>query len=164
MQNAFNGAVKKWLQTKPFEQKLPTTQLPFVTGFEFNKQSLLNDRLHLSITLQQTAQQELLLHIPSFIPTETIAAPAYTKQVNMNIIASCYHRSKAVITNTFESALTISYNNIFFPAQQIQLPFATVEHTTILVAVALQYVTTKKETLVQDLRWLPCSIVCGLVG
>src|SRR5438128_2742363 len=74
MQNRFNGAVKKWLHTKPFEQKLPAIQLPFLTGFEFNEYSLLSDRLHVPVTLQQSTLQILLLQIPSFISNKSIAA------------------------------------------------------------------------------------------
>ena len=165
MQNAFTGAIKMWLQTNPFQQRLPNVVLPHIAGFEFNKSSAFLQRCKVPIILKQNAQQQLVLKVSEFVPKQAITAPAYTKQIELKIIAACCNTRTATAINSFETAIAITYNDDLIPAQEFILPFTAPANSLTLVAGALQYTAgaINNTKTVTDMRWLPCGICSGWV-
>jgi len=157
----FTGAIKKWLQTKPFEQTLSTTVLPFINGFEFNAK----ERFRVPLTLQTNMHGQLMLKIPAFISSQAIIAPAYTNAVNIDIAAACYNMNEFVPVGNYHTSVNITYNKIAIPEQVIPFPFSIPSGSITAVLITLKYLQRKKgiETIVQNLRWLPCGIGCGYV-
>jgi hypothetical protein len=47
MQRNFTKPIYQWLLTDPLHTATPADKLPFITGFEFNEKSLLQERLRL---------------------------------------------------------------------------------------------------------------------
>jgi hypothetical protein len=158
-QNRFTGALKKWLQTKPFEQALPATALPHISGFEFNEASPAKARFRMHVTVEVNAQQQLLLKIGSFVPEQNIVAPAYTQTVNIKIAAASCHVDACTIAASYFEELSFPYNNDAIPSQTMSLPLQAEEKCVSLVLLALRYHTSKG--VVEDLRWWPCGIVAG---
>ena len=155
----------QWLQTKPFEQTLPTTVLPFINGFEFNEQSAAKERFRVPLTLQTNMHGQLMLKIPAFISRQAIIAPAYTNAVNIDIAAACYNMNEFVPVGNYHKSVNITYNKIAIPEQVIPFPFSIPSGSITAVLITLKYLQRKKgiETIVQNLRWLPCGIGCGYV-
>lgn len=159
MQNRFTGAIKKWLQTKPFEQPLPVTTLPYLTGFDFNEASPVQARFRVAVNLQENEERLWELHIASFVPERNIAVPACTKAVTINIaIASC-HINSVAITQYYFHQLSISYDNNVVPGQFIPLPFCPEKGNVTLVLLSLQYCTSGG--MITDLPWLPCGVTAA---
>jgi hypothetical protein len=158
-QNRFTGALKKWLQTKPLEQALPVTMLPYLTGFEFNEVSPAQARFRVHAALEENEQQQLLLKIDSFIPVQNIVAPAYTKTVNIKIAVAGCHVDTCMITGNYFEELSFSYNDDTIPSQSISLAFQAWEGNVSLALLSLQYQSNKG--VITDLRWLPCGVVAG---
>lgn len=165
LENRFTGALKKWLQTKPFEGTLPATHLPFVDHFQFNELDDLHDRLHVKIRLQEPWQDGWMLHIPAFAPAVSIGAPAYTTSVRFTVIAACYHIAARTIAVSHSVIFSVPYNDTFTQAQKIALSFIPPAKSITLVVVALQYIGIKNrpEQSNDDMRRRPCGVVCGWV-
>jgi len=161
IQNRFTGAVKKWLQTKPFQQTLPSVTAPYLLGFEFNEASPVEARFRVTVSLEEKEKQSLQLQVNSFVPTQNIVAPAYTKTVNLKMaVAQCQVDSCAVTANYFHE-LSVDYNSDTVPAQFISLPFTAEEGNIVLMLLSLQYYTANG--MVTDERWMPCGIVAAYV-
>jgi hypothetical protein len=159
IQNRFTGAVKKWLQTKPFEQTLPPIATPYLSDFEFNEASPVEARFRVTVSLEEKEKQSLQLQVNSFVPTQNIVAPAYTETINLKmIVAQCQVDTCTVTANYFHE-LTVDYNSDTVAAQFISLPFAVQERSICLVLLLLQYYTGK--AMVTDMRWMPCGVVAA---
>jgi hypothetical protein len=145
MQNDFTGVIKKWLQTNPFEKPLPATVLPFIKDFNFNLRSLIRERLRLPLALKTDQQEQLVLRMSAFVPDQKIDAPAYTKTVNMYIIAATYSIASFSTVDRFQIALSIAYNHNIIPAQSFTIPYQLPSESVTLVLAALQYSKGAKE-------------------
>ena len=165
MQNDFTGVIKKWLQTKPFEQSLPSTVLPYIENFDFNLHSVLQGAFRVPFKLNTNAEEQLMLEMLAFIPKEKISAPAYTKTVNVHIITATYCMASFSMVDSFQTTLSIAYTNDTIPAQSFTTPYSLPQQSITMVLVALQYVAGRKgeEKMVEKIGWLPCGIVSGYV-
>ena len=165
MQNDFTGVIKKWLQTKPFEQSLPSTVLPYIENFDFNLHSVLQGAFRVPFKLNTNAEEQLMLQMPAFVPKEKISAPGYTKTVNVHIIAATYSMTSFSMVGSFQTPLSIAYTNDTIPAQSFTTPYSLPQQSITMVLVALQYVAGRKgeEKMVEKIGWLPCGIVSGYV-
>jgi hypothetical protein len=165
MQNDFTGVIKKWLQTKPFEQSLPSTVLPYIESFDFNASADINGAFRVPLKLKTNEEEQLVLQMPAFVPKEKISAPCYTKAVDAHIIIATYSIASFSIIGSFQTALSIAYNNDTIPAQLFTAPFFLPKESLTTVLVALQYIAGKKgeEKIVQKIGWMPCGIVGGWV-
>jgi len=164
-ENRFTGAIKKWLQTEPFEQSLPSTILPYIENFDFNLSSVLQGAFRVPFKLNTNAEEQLMLQMPAVVPKEKISAPAYTKTVNVHIITATYKMISFSMVGSFQTILSITYNNETIPAQSFTTPYSLPQQSITMVLVALQYVAGRKgeEKIVEKIGWLPCGIVSGYV-
>ncbi len=96
---------------------------------------------------------------------QAIIAPAYTNAVNIDIAAACYNMNEFVPVGNYHTSVNITYNKIAIPEQVIPFPFSIPSGSITAVLITLKYLQRKKgiETIVQNLRWLPCGIGCGYV-
>lgn len=164
MRLSFVTAINRWLHTKPLDTVLTTNNIPFVTRFEFNGQSLLTERLRVPLAVSRTPDSKLLLQIPALNPVQSIAAPANSTSIIVTIIAAACNIDTTVATGSFTTQLNIPYTNTSLPAQDIVLDIITAPRCLTVVAAALQYHTNKtgNENAVMNLRWLPVRIVEGV--
>jgi hypothetical protein len=160
--NLFVAAFNKWLHTDPLNTVEPLNDINPVTGFQFNEQTSLKERLRLLLNISRTAGDTLLLSIPAFDPVEAIIAPANTVMVEMCVVAgSCYMHSANDPAETCNATIEIDYTDGQQPAQQLELPVKTGAGYLCLVMVALKYTISRKGNtfVTNDLRWMPAGIV-----
>jgi len=165
MQNNFTGVIKKWLQTKPFERSLPSTILPYIDNFDFNTRSFIHDAFRTPLKLKTNTEEQLVLQVSAFVPKEKISAPGHTKTVNVHIIVATYGMNSCLMVGSFQTALSIAYNNDTISAQSYTTPYALPQQSITIALVALQYTAGRKgeEKIVRNLQWLPCGIMSGHV-
>jgi hypothetical protein len=164
MQRNFTKPIYQWLLTDPLHTATPADKLPFITGFEFNEKSLLQERLRLPLTVNRTAEGKLLLRVPAYIPTELIAAPAHTAAVVCRITALVYSMDKPATTQQWSTDIVIPYTNGLQPAQEILVNIAPAAGCLTVVAAALEYRTAKagKTRKSTARRWLPAAVLAAM--
>ena len=125
----------------------------------------ISETFSVPIALSTDAETQLVLQIPAFIPEEKIIAPAYTKSVNVHIVAATYNITSFSMADSFQSAFSFGYNGNQIPAQSSITLYALPEQSITMVLLAMQYIAggKGKEKIVQDLRWRPCGIVGGYI-
>ena len=164
MQRRFAKPIYRWLLTDPLHSSMPVNQLPFITGFEFNEKSLLEERLRLPLTVNRTAGGKLLLQVPAYIPTQTITAPAYTVTMLYRVTVLICRMDKPAITQQWSTAIAIPYTSQEQPAQEILLNVAPAAGCLTVVAAALEYRTSKagKSRKATAMRWLPAAVLTAM--
>jgi hypothetical protein len=165
IENRFTGTIKKWLQSQPFKSALPTNELLYLAGFDFNEIDTLKDRVHVPLQIQRSQQDGITLTIPSLVPKLQVGAPAYTTSITWKVAATCYHVASKAIAGTYNTTVDMPYNNNTIPPEVIPLPLEIGDDTVTLVLVSLQYRVKRKgvTTVNNEMRWLPCGIVGGWV-
>ena len=160
MQNLFGGAIMKWLQLQTPEQLAPATSLPYLNNFQFNDATSLPERWKVALTVTKEAGI-LQLHIPAFIPTEKMAAPAWTKHVECTVAAASCNLKDSTGNGNSVHGFTIPYNDTEHPAQTLQLPVAMPPGSLVVVAVSLTYYITKKgkQMATDNVAFMPAGIV-----
>lgn len=161
MQKRFRTAFYKWLLAKPSAANTVIINPVFITGFEFNTESLLAERLKVLLTIAALDEEKIVLDIASFQPQQSIAAPAYTKTVFITITAASCNLTDINKQINYSTELKIPFNNAILPQQQIVLPVPVLPGTLVLVALRLQYSRSKEngiETIDTTKRWTPAIV------
>jgi hypothetical protein len=164
LQNRFSGSIMRWLN-QPQLHPLPAgAELPCLQNFLFNEATSIKERLKIDMQLTRSGSKLLQLHLPAFIPTERISAPAYTKLVDCTITAAaCMLQTDEAMTScTFKTA--IPYNAVPIPAQTINLPVEMAAGGWVVVAIALTYITGKKgaEAPCTNPAFMPSEIIAAM--
>lgn len=162
MQTRFRGALRNWLKYSRRSIQ-PPEAIPYLEQFSFNEASTLKQVLKVPLLLTQPQPDELLLQIPSFIPYESIAAPARTTTVQMTIIAACCDITTALPMGKSETILTIPYAKSAQPAQDISLSLQMPFNSLTLVMVSIRFFISGPGNMqVTDERWQPTQVVGGV--
>lgn len=162
MMRRFEQAIVQWLRTDAVTNNAPQTNLPFITGFEFNEDSPLHNRLKQTVSVDVSATNNLVVHIPALQPEQDIIAPANTTAVVFTISAACCTLLSDEIADVATKEMAIAYNAIALPAQQVELPITADAGTLTVVLLALHYVVNSNITYTT--KWLPAGIVDGVWG
>ncbi len=162
-ENRFTGALKKCLQAKPFSSNDAADYLPFITGFNFNIAYDASSCLTVVLTQQINPPHNAVLHIPSFVPVQSMPAPNRTVKVHITLITAGYHLHAKCIIGTHTQQFTILYNNESVAAQDIVLPWAVPEQSLTLTLLSMRYVAEHKGRYaeVEEKTWMPCMVVAG---
>ena len=150
----------KWLQFQTPEQLQPATALPYVNNFQFNDATSVSERWKVALTA--TIEDGMLqLQIPAFIPTEKMAAPAWTKHVECTVAAASCNCKDSIGNGSSVHVFTIPYNKRENAAQTIQLPVAMPPGSLVVAAVSLTYYVTKngKQMATDNVAFMPAGIV-----
>jgi hypothetical protein len=139
MQIRFSGAIAKWLGAANAASLPPVTAIPFVNQFRFTDCPGISERWKLGLLVEQPAANTITLHIPAFIPTQTISAPEHTVAVTCTITVAGSMLMGAAPTGSHSTTMEIAYTDTVIPAQTMQWPLPAPAGTVILVAVALRY-------------------------
>ena len=139
MQIRFSGAIAKWLGAADAAAMPPVTTIPFVQQFRFNDHTSIAERWKLPLTVEQPAASTITLHIPAFIPTQTITAPAHTVAVTCTITVAGCMLPDASPTGSHSTTIAIPYTDVLIPAQVMEWPLPAPAGTVIITAVALRY-------------------------
>jgi hypothetical protein len=164
MMRRFEQAIVQWLRTGACNNNEPQDNMPFITGFEFNENSLLQERFKLPITVNRSEKNTIAVLIPVTQPTKDIAAPAHTKSITLKLrAAACsLFNDKSLLCTAKE--VPVVYNDVALPAQEIELPLALEAGNITVVMMAIEYAVVKNGVahLVKDKRWMPAGIINAL--
>ncbi len=153
----FNNAIYTYL----LSEKPANEELPFITGFEFNEQSLLKERLKITVSVNRNVAGDIQLVLPAFVPGQKIVAPAYTRNVQLKLAAAVCNMKTQTLSNCWHYEWNILYDDNLFPPQVISLPFKLNDDEIIVVGCSLRYEAMHKGIIkqVSDERWVPAGIV-----
>lgn len=160
MQLRFSGAVARWLAQSNAETLAPQQQIPFVTGFSFNKETSVAERCRLPFTVSNPVAGQTLVQLPAFIPTAAIAAPAHTTMLQLTITVAACNLLNAQAAGSETKQLLLPYNNTPVAAQDIEFNVAAETGVLLITAVQILYRLQNGNT---DMRpeFMPASVVDG---
>ncbi len=164
MQNLFAGAIMKWLQLQSPEQLAPAMKLPYIQDFQFNESNSLHERWKVSLTLKKETGDLLQLQIPAFIPTDKIAAPALTNEIECTVAAASCTLKNSIANGKCVHSFSIPFNDIEIPAQTINLPVAMPPGSLVVTAVSLSCFVSKKgkQAPSNNIAFMPSGIVAAM--
>lgn len=116
-----------------------------MSSFSFNENTSVAERFKLSFTVTQPVANLVQLHIPAFIPTAVISAPAYTTSVELNITAASCWLTDALALGRFTVTLSIPYDDRMVDAQVLSFPVSTEAGALIVTAASLSYELTNQQ-------------------
>ena len=163
MQLRFSGAAARWLALNNIETLAPQQQLPFVTGFSFNKQTSVAERCRLPFTVSNPVAGQTLVQLPAFIPTAAIAAPAHTTTVQLTITVAACNLLSAQAAGSETKQLLLPYNNTPVAAQDIEFNVAAETGVLLITAVQILYRLQNGNADMRD-EFMPASVVDGRYG
>ena len=152
MMRRLEQAMVQWLRSGAYSTNEPQDNLSFITGFEFNEQSVLTSRLKLPVTVTRTQQSTVAVLIPQLQPVKDIAAPAGTKKVAVKLRAAACSLANDNNINCTGMELNIDYNDALLPAQQVELPVSLEAGNITIVMITLEYTVVKNgiERVIKD--------------
>ena len=158
MQRSFNGALINWLKQKNAEELSPGINLPFITGFSFNKKTAIGDRWKINITCNQVSADEVQIHIPAFNPAISIAAPASASTVECTFVAACCHLIDKNAASAREVSVAFPYHDSMVSHRLLSLPLTTLPGCLVVVAASMKF---KSGLGIPDYRpeYLPSSVI-----
>ncbi len=162
MMRRFEQAIVQWLRTSAINNNTPQTNLPFITGFEFNEQSLLHSRLKKLVTVDVTAANTISINIPALQPVQDITAPANTTAVVFTISAAACSLLTNAIAVVATREMAVAYNDTLLPAQEVELPVMADAGTLTVVVLGLHYLV--RGNVSSAVKWLPMGVVGGVWG
>lgn len=139
MQVRFSGAINKWIKSGNAPQLQPTPAIPFVQGYQFNRDTCIAERCKLPISIQQPLAGLIQVRIPAFIPAASIAAPAHTLSVDCTITTAGCLLEAGSPTGSHTVNITIPYNDSQINEQVIDLPVPAPAGTVLVTVMALRY-------------------------
>ncbi len=164
MQTRLVTAVYRYFQSVEGLNPESVNDLPYINGFQFTTGCTLAERWKVALTIDRDASGVLQLHIPAFVPSTNISAPAGTVSVICQIAAAGFDRNTGIATGGFSTSLRFEYNNVEIPAQVIPLPLPMPAGSVITTAISLQYQMMKNdhEVPVNKKAFMPAGIVSAM--
>ncbi len=164
--NRLNTSMYKWLLTAPLDNSANYQPVPALTGFSFNEETALSERLKLQLDVNWLEPGGPMLEIPAMNPTRDIIAPAHTVSVTLQIETASCRLSDGAITGTCSKTIIIPYKTMMLPAQNIMLPIAPSPIALVVIAASLRYVVGSKRgsAIVNRSSWMPAGIVDAVYG
>lgn len=158
MQNKFAGAIARWLELKNLSDLLPTDNIPYVNHFDFSECPGMKERFKISIDVTQPSANLIEVHIPAFIPTASIAAPAHTEAVLLTVTAASCNLKDGIALESFTSKINIPYNDTLINAQAISLHVPTDAGSLVISAASLRYMLAAEKQNTNP-AFMPASVV-----
>jgi len=158
MQSKFSGVISQWLKLSNLSAIPPINTIPFVNGFSFNENTAVAERWRLPFTVTQPAANLLQVHIPAFVPTTAISAPAYTATVELSITAASCRLTDASAIGSFTVTVSIPFDDTMVDARVLSFPVSTEQGALIVTAASLNYELTNGQ---KDIRpaFMPSSVI-----
>lgn len=158
MQSKFSGAIAQWLKQSDAATMPPSNAIPFVNDFSFNEATSVAERWKLPFTFTQPAASLVQVHIPAFVPTAVISAPAHTTMIQLSITAASCSLVNAIATGSFTVTISLPYIDTMIDAQVLSFPVSTAAGSLIVTAASLSYELTNQQ---KDNRpaFMPSSVI-----
>jgi hypothetical protein len=161
MQSRFSGAIAKWIGRREIKDIPAEKNLLYLSDFEFNDKCRIRQRLRLDLSFSQPADNMLELHIPEFVPTDSIVAPEGTLSVTLTVCAAPINLERCMASQHISRSIEIPYSGDSISAQTIQFPVNTQPGTLIVTACALRYTVMENGTpsLSKQPAYMPGGVV-----
>lgn len=158
MQNGFFGAVTRSVKLIKAGNMLPLHPLPALSPFDCNPATGIRERFKVALSISRLSDNLVAVHIPAFIPTLQIAAPAHTTTVDIYICAASYSLTQAQPQGSDHYLLQVAYNNTAVAAQTIQLAVPATTGSLVLTGMRMCYFTGCQEPVVKP-AFMPSSVI-----
>ena len=158
MQSRFSGAIARWLQQQNVDALSPANDLPYISGFDFNEATSVSERWKANILVLRPSDDLMTIQIPAFIPTEAIAAPAYTESVECCFTVAACQLTNAALPSGYSVSINIPYNNEMRDAQVLPMPVTTGAGALVVVAAYMTYHLASGQAD-QRTEFMPSSVV-----
>jgi hypothetical protein len=156
MQHGLRNALQQYLPTVETNNNSNSLQSTMV---DLNSQSSLQNLSKITTNCSFINNHSIALAIPDINPTEQLMVPKGTQYIQWQIMAIACSFSSPYTTASNTAYLNMQYTNAILPAQQVVLPLNKLENNVVLVAMALQYLTTNNQPVNNVLAWQPAAIV-----
>jgi hypothetical protein len=158
VQQQFTDCLQKWISGKNPASLNAANNLPYINGFDFNEDSSINERWKVRFKVEPVAENLLQLHIPAFVPWDTIAAPAQTTQIVCSITAASCNILQPVEQGCSHYSFIIPYDNHPLPARVIPLSIPSADGYLCITTMSLQYELKNGKTYSRR-AYMPCSVI-----
>jgi hypothetical protein len=158
MQSRFSGAIARWLQQQNVGALSPANDLPYVNGFDFNEATSISERWKTNIIVLRPSDALMTIQMPAFIPTEAIAAPAYTEWVACCFSVAACQLANAALPSGYSVSINIPYNNELRDAQVLPMPVTTGAGALAVVAAFMIYHLANGQTDQRN-EFMPSSVI-----
>lgn len=165
MMHRLDAALLNWLRADRSATTDNESAVPFISGFEFNLQSLLSERFKVNLTIGKSDLDFITLKIPAFVPSEKIVAPAHTSSVRWKIIAATYDSNNHTFIRTGSKEILIPYSSSEVAAQQIEFDLKPKAGDFCMAVIALNYYTSADGTtgFNDSMKWKPAAIAQAII-
>jgi hypothetical protein len=138
------------------------TDIRPIEKLQFNKKATLGSRIRININVDWDNPGKVVITIPSFVPTESISAPATTRTLHWTITLTGFtvdKYSNHTCSHTFTT--DISYNETAVQEQVLEIPYIIWPGNMYIVALNMQCDTSRygKPVKVKDMVWLPSGVI-----
>lgn len=164
MQTAVRLALLKWLKQGP-APSVPPQNIPFISKLSFNEEAILKSCMRVPLTLTATPTS-VTLHLPQIIPLTDFTAPAETEYIGLKIAAASCDIKTGVAIDNYSHRISIPYDAVNIPAQNISLPLQMPADSLTMVAVALDYYTiiNGRASLIMNEHYRPSEVIGGVMS
>lgn len=158
VQQQFTDCLQKWISGKQPAALRAANNLPYIHGFDFNEDSSITERWKVRFKVEPVAENLLQLHIPAFVPWDTIAAPSQTSQIVCSITAASCNILQPAEQGCSHYSFIIPYDNHQLPARVIPLSIPSADGYLCITTMALHYQLTNGKTYNRP-AYMPCSVI-----
>lgn len=158
VQEHFSECLNKWLAGKHPASLNAASQLPFIQGFDFNEVSSITETWKIRFKVVPVSGNLLELHIPAFVPWDTITAPAQTTQVVCSVTTAACNLQQPAELGCSHYSFIIPYDNHTLPARVIPLTIPSSHGSICITTVGLQYELKNGKTYNRP-AYMPCTVV-----
>ncbi|CAN5326711.1 hypothetical protein BH11BAC5_BH11BAC5_12510 [soil metagenome] len=158
MQSRFAGAISKWLGTGEVAGLAPQTGLPYISGFSFNDATSIATAWKEAITVTKENEGLVQLHIPSFLPTAAIVAPANTTDVELSIVAASCDLLHSNIQGSSHKTIQVPYVNNPVAAQIIPMALPATNGCLLVLVAAINFIAANGEKNTR-VDYIPCNVI-----
>jgi hypothetical protein len=159
--NTFFKALVGWTNAEKSNPQQPMKDSSWFKDVRFVKECGVETRFKADYEISYTNNNEVAVHIPAFVPNDSITAPPGCNSIEVLMMAvSCKPKTGEVLGQDF-ATLPIAYNKNTHAATDTRLNVPMPADSLTLVAFALKYdnIVWNAATRKADRRWMPAGIV-----
>ncbi|WP_207494411.1 hypothetical protein [Aridibaculum aurantiacum] len=125
-------------------------------NFAFNPTANLGQLFRVPMDVSSTADN-LLVHIPSFVPIEQVSAPAGTIRIEMLFTAATCTTDLALPVSKAHEVFNINYADEPTKEQYLALPISSQPHTLTLLVASCKYYSAVRQ--IERVKYAVCTVV-----
>ena len=125
-----------------------------------NKEADFAEFLKVNYTISDGGTAGIYVSIPSINPKKDLRVPTRTTKVNLKCVAVGIRFDKlGAIPGVSVQEYEFPYSDKQVPAQELKLDTGSKKDDIVIVAMALEFKTSRQPLLSKDQRWLPVAVV-----